>query len=98
MKPNPCLLCGANLNVVGKVHRCVPLQIGTAPTNIDVANEKTSDLANASSMANDANDRLANETPGRNRASSTYRYRNPDKRRLYMRVLMRQRRAAGRAA
>jgi hypothetical protein len=49
-------------------------------------------------MANDTNDRLANNAPGRNRASSTYRYRNPDKRRAYQRDLMRQRRAAGRAA
>jgi len=89
MKPDLCSLCGAIRNVEGRVHRCLPLQIApTASPKADVANE----------LANDANDRLANNTPGRNRASTTYRFRNPDKRRLYMRDLMRQRRAEGKAA
>jgi hypothetical protein len=56
------------------------------------------DVANAHQLANVSMPSMANETPGRNRASTTYRYRNPDKRRLYQRDLMRKRRAAGRAA
>jgi hypothetical protein len=87
MKPDPCPLCGANRNVVGKVHRCLPLQIVAEPTSTDVAN-----------LPSMANEHLANNTPGRNRASTTYRYRNPDKRRTYMRDLMRRRRASGKAA
>jgi hypothetical protein len=95
VKPDPCPLCGANRSVVGRVHRCVPLQVAPAPSrpppDIDVANAlanySTVDVANGSAKAQ-----------GRNRCSTTYRYRNPDKRRAYQRDLMRQRRAAGRAA
>jgi hypothetical protein len=46
-----------------------------------------------------ANCGMANEpakAPGLNRASPTNKYRNPTKRRTYMRDLMRQRRAAER--
>lgn len=90
MKPEPCHICGANLNVVGTRHRCVPRQANVA--NADhvangMANNRTADVANGPS-----------KPAGLNRASTTYRYRSPDKRRLYMRNLMRQRRATGRAA
>lgn len=63
-----CEVCGANLEIVGRRHRCVPM------ANIpgDVAN---SDENMANSVAN------------------TYRYRDPEKRRAYMREYMRRRRA-----
>jgi hypothetical protein len=63
-------------------------------THTDVANSTISKSDMANTMANAS----SGNTPGRNRASTTYRYRNPTKRRLYQRDLMRQRRASGRAA
>jgi hypothetical protein len=50
------------------------------PAQSDMANDG---MANVIHMANEGN------TPGRNRASPTYRYRNPDKRRAYMAAYMR---------
>ena len=64
----------------------------------------TGDMANTSRVANELANSMANHmaneprAPGRNRASSTYRFRNPDKRRPYQRDLMRQRRATGKVA
>jgi hypothetical protein len=91
VKPDPCPHCNANRNVVGKVHRCLPLQIAAErPIDADVAN----DVANTDGMANRD---MANGSAA-NRAGSTYRYRNADSRRLYQRDLMRRRRAEGPAA
>lgn len=86
MKPNPCPLCGVDMSVWGRMHTCRP------PSTADTS-ASAEHVANAGSVI----EHLANR-PGRNRASTTYRYRNPTKRRLYMRNLMRQRRATGRAA
>jgi hypothetical protein len=87
---NRCKQCGVDMDKWGRMHVCRPRP--TAVSAEHLAN--SSDVANAASMANDG---LAN-APGRNRASSTYRYRNPDKRRTYQRDLMRKLRATGKAA
>jgi hypothetical protein len=68
--------------------------VDTPGTDTDVANETSNASRLANKLANATGSNLANDTPGRNRASTTYRYRNPDKRRLYQRDLMRQKRAA----
>lgn len=97
VKSDPCPRCGVDMSVWGRMHTCRPRSAPVASASADdLANNSVSDVANAESMAND----MANEpkAPGRNRASSTYRFRNPDKRRLYMRDLMRRRRATGKAA
>jgi hypothetical protein len=65
----PCKLCGLDLDLVGKSHRCIPRVANTTPTAVDVAN----------AMANKA---------------STYRYRDAEKRRAYMRRYMAGRRSA----
>jgi hypothetical protein len=91
--PDPCPLCGVDVSIWGRLHTCRPRSAATTPARADhLANTSNPDMANADSMANDT------PAPGRNRASPTYRYRNPDKRRLYMRDLMRRKRATGRAA
>jgi hypothetical protein len=89
VKLDPCPRCGVDMKVWGRMHTC-------RPRSTAVANNSIGDVANADGMANS----VANEprAPGRNRASPTYRYRNPDKRRACQRDLMRQRRATGRAA
>jgi hypothetical protein len=73
-----CEHCGANLALVGKVHRCVPRP--AAPINV----------ANTAALP------VANTGRGGDVANITYRYRDPGKRRAYMRELMRHRRAAER--
>jgi hypothetical protein len=74
------------------MHRCVPSQVSC---QVDVANSPTSENQLANALAN--NDTPA---PGRNRCSTTYRYRNPDKRRTYMAAYMRayRKRTEARAA
>jgi hypothetical protein len=69
---NPCKLCGLNLDLVGRTHRCIQRVANASPPANDVAN------AAAIAMAN---------------ATSTYKYRDVDKRRAYMRDLMKKYRA-----
>jgi hypothetical protein len=80
-----CTLCGANLALIGRAHRCIP-RVDAQP----VAN------------AIDAGANVANAPPVSAGASVTYcytyRYRDADKRRTYMRELMCKRRAAARAS
>jgi hypothetical protein len=40
IKPNPCPLCGANMNMVGARHRCFPAQSARAPVSQPVDNDK----------------------------------------------------------
>lgn len=97
MSANLCHLCGVDMSVWGRMHTCRPLStVVTAASAKHLANETSDDTR----VANKTTDELANEqtAPGRNRSSTTYRYRNPDKRRAYQRDLMRRRRATGRAA
>jgi hypothetical protein len=75
------------MEVWGRMHTCRPQSAASAEP---LANSASRDMANA--------DDMANTVPGLNRASTTYRYRNPSKRRLYQRDLMRKRRATGMAA
>jgi hypothetical protein len=97
---DPCPHCGLNRLLVGYRHNCPPhlvaalkAQRQAQAASTDLANDMANDLSEpATHLANNA------KAPGRNRASPTYRYRNPDKRRIYQRDLMRQRRATGRAA
>jgi hypothetical protein len=97
-----CTACGASTKVVNKTSherncRRGPVAWTTINPHKSAAPDPTSpakpDVANVIHMANEP----AN-APGLNRASPTYRYRNPTKRRVYMRNLMRRRRATGRAA
>jgi hypothetical protein len=105
MRPDICLACGGNLALIGRMHRCIPQHVAVpepmlplpTPAERYVANKPISHLANTEGVANGlANTSL--DTHGRNRASTTYRYRNPDRRRAYQRNLMRRRRATGKAA
>jgi hypothetical protein len=98
-------ICGRSDAIGGRTHTCRhPDGPRWSSVNQHAAKPETvaNETGSASRLANDpANingSKLANDAPGRNRASTTYRYRNPDKRRLYMRDLMRRRRATARAA
>jgi hypothetical protein len=62
---NTCSVCGANLDMVGRAHRCIPrVQPGSASVETD-------------------------KLPG---SVATYKYRDADKWRTYMRAYMRKRR------
>jgi hypothetical protein len=69
---NNCAQCGANLALVGRVHRCVPAVVTAQQTS--VGQQEPVDSAKPST-------------------GSTYRYRDPEKWRAYMRDYMRKRRA-----
>jgi hypothetical protein len=84
-----CPDCGANLAIVGRMHRCVAKPVSNGSPAKSMANS----MANASHVANED---MANRpmkprslTPG----TTTYRYRNTDQRRIYMRDLTREIRA-----
>ncbi len=89
MSGDQCTICFASLALVGRVHNCrprpvaapVPAPLPTSP----VANRIESLLANTVANGNG----VAN--------SSTYRHRDPTKRRAYMRELMRRRRETAKA-
>jgi hypothetical protein len=83
--PDPCKLCGVDMDKWGRMHTCNPRQQVSVER---LANNNRGDVANADSVANDMANTSAT-TLGRNRASPTYRYRNPDKRRTYMADYMR---------
>ena len=98
-------ICGRSDAIGGRVHTCRHLEgpkwsdakptKATKPATVahvsDMAN--TNHVANVIHMAN-----TSVKPAGLNRTSPTYRYRNPTKRRLYMRDLMRRKRATARAA
>ena len=92
----PCSRCGVDIETWGRMHVCRPrvdpepaakatdTPTPGSPTNPAVANKVANDdVANSAHMANQE------RSPGRNRSSSTYRYRHPDKRRDYMAAYMR---------
>ena len=100
MKPVPCPLCGANLNVVGTRHRCVPRQIAPAPVTHPVDNG-----AGKGTRVDNGNDKprvinIATSANAQTNAQRQAKWRsaNRDKHRERNRDLMRQRRADGRAA
>ena len=83
----PCTICSST--------RWCGRQCKNAP------NDKASvthDVANVSQTHEDHMANASAKAAGRNRASPTYRYRNPNKRREYMAAYMRQRRATERTA
>jgi hypothetical protein len=78
--PEFCDLCGANLALVGRPHRCVPKAVS-------VANDADT-VANTASVANNGAS-VANKAP----RWASWRSRNPDLYRERQRDLMRRRRA-----
>jgi hypothetical protein len=77
----PCKICGLDLDLVGRSHRCVPRVANSALPMANIVD----DVANTPPPAVD----VANST-------STYRYRDAERRRAYMRELMRKKRAGSR--
>ena len=76
-----CPVCHASYTLIGRMHRCV-----SQPGSM-AAQQPVADLADHGANNNHvANGEVTN--------SSTYRYRNPEARRAYMRNLMRRRRAS----
>ncbi len=77
----PCTLCGLDLDLVGKTHRCVPrVANNPPPVVVNVAN---------------AVEPMANTKPD---VANTYRYRDVEKRRSYMRTYMAEPRRACRSS
>jgi hypothetical protein len=85
-KSDPCPRCGANLRLVGRAHNCIPRSVATV----------AADMANTCHVANDMANRSTVDVA--NKASTTYRYRDVETRRNYMRTLMRRKRATEKMA
>ncbi len=84
-----CPDCGANFAMVGRVHRCVKrVQPATADKSDLTGTIGGSDGACTSAAKSSA---LHGETgPDRPGRTSTYRYRDPEKRRQQMKLYMRE--------
>jgi hypothetical protein len=78
-----CPGCGADRNLVGRQHRCVPRAKPVSQTDVAKVEPMAKNMAKVD-MANMAK----NES---DMAKTTYRYRDVEKRRAYMRELMRER-------
>lgn len=91
---DPCKICGRDMALVGRRHNCRPMTNTAGMTNrdpVDMANTP----AMPENMANIEPPHMANTPPpAENVANVTYRYRDPEQRRAYMREYMRARRAA----
>lgn len=72
---NICPLCMANMDLVGRVHNCVPVPKASM-TREEIKRHSDRTL-----------ERIA-----RGEVLGTYRYRDPEKRKTYMREYMRKRR------
>ncbi len=100
-------ICGRSDAIGGRTHTCrhpdgprwsdAKPNKATKPATVthvsDMANRDAHDLGVANGMAN-----RSAKLAGLNRASPTYRYRNPTKRRIYMRDYMRKVRATEKTA
>jgi hypothetical protein len=84
VKPDPCPLCGANRNVVGRMHYCVPRH--------DVDNDNSKGMH--TSVINTATASNARSNAER---QAKWRAANQDKHRERNRDLMRQKRATEKA-
>lgn len=86
-----CTLCGANIALVGRVHRCIPRADAQRIIDDAIADVNTPvNPVNAVSPVNAPSPKIsADATTDHNRAA--------DERRAYMREYMRKRRAAARA-
>lgn len=74
---NICKLCMANMDLVGRVHNCVPVLAAAHSQHDEDQQEREQDAK-------------ATGVHGR----SAYKYRDPEKRRAYMREYMSRRRKA----
>ena len=99
MKPAPCPLCGANLNVVGTRHRCVPRQIAPAPvTHVDNGDGKGTHVDNGNDKPRVINIATSANAQTNAQRQAKWRSANRDKHRERNRELMRRRRSEARAA
>lgn len=78
---DPCKICGRDMAMkgVGRAHYCVPPRV--AKMSGVVTKDEPATMANT-------------PPPAENMANATYRYRDAENRRAYMREYMRARRAA----
>ena len=79
---NNCAVCGANLNMVGRSHRCIPKIV----RRVEQSNQLTSPGGSAKEPSP-----VVGDNPVQAR-TITYKYRDPEKRRAYQRELMRKKR------
>lgn len=90
---NACEICGANLAMVGKMHRCLPRVLAHPVIVRDAVAGSAPDLDRAEAALPEISAAPRHEAV----PSSTYRYRDPERRREQQRDLMRRRRAEGKA-
>ena len=76
-----CPDCGANLDLVGSRHRCVPKPKTEMRPAVNTKPDVANDVANTAAVAN-----------------ATYRYRDVEKRRAYIKSYMAERRRSKPAA
>jgi hypothetical protein len=92
MKPKLCPICGVNLALVGRIHRCVPQQAATAPEPMPVI---PSSPLRPSPNASSPNTPSPNGAYARN---GRWRDKNRDRYNASMRDFMRQKRATEKTA
>jgi hypothetical protein len=90
---NTCAACGANIALVGRVHRCRPQMVDgslsmTAVERAAIAEATIASGTVVQSLRADAEAEYRSAAD----SASTYRYRDPEKRRAYMRNHMREQR------
>ena len=79
-----CAKCGLSFALFGRVHRCIPIagvREPTEPDHVPLAQSPPQSVGSIAGMASGP------------RETTTYRYRDPVKRREQMRDLMRRKRA-----
>ena len=89
---NICKDCGLSMDFVGRAHRCVPRAVNRECVTNSMANSAVNNDDVANKVANSI-EIMANKKSDVANISSTYRYRDADKRRSYQRDYMRKRRA-----
>ena len=105
MKPDPCPLCGANRNLVGRRHNCMPTQAAKPSAEPVACKPDVDNDAGEANRVDNANGKMTviNISPAVSAQSNAQRQAkwqaaNRDKHRERNRDLMRQKRASERAA
>ena len=91
MANNNCPDCGANLAMVGRMHRCISRVVAGSPCTV-TTDSQVGRRARESAKPVQFDSASAGVPEVAVGARGTYRYRNADSRRAYMRDYMRTRR------
>lgn len=88
MMANRCPICDVNMDTMGRMHNCRPKKVFNHDAKVS---EEKSDLGkdDAEAASDTGGEAIAGDAAGH---TSTYRYRDKEKHRKYMKEYMRKRR------